>query len=441
MVCIDDFAIKKRESYGTIMVDIETHRVIDLIPSRECKDVVEWLKTFPNLKVVSRDGSITYHNAIKTAHPEAVQVSDRFHLLKNLTSYCKEFLMNYFKAKILIKVPEKPQVNVTATSEVSVTNKKLTLEEKSNRAFSMLAEGFSKTQLCKQLNIDIRTLEKLMGMSKVERDLYVKSNMELSHEQKVLRKQELIKAVKTMHLEKFSIRSISKELQLSRQTITRYLSETITAIHGSYNVKRKSILDPYLVEINVLIDKGFALTKIEAKIRQEGYKGSSSTLRNYAAGLKRLNQTTYSANNITPENTELVERKLLIKLLFKQLEKIKGLDKECIDRVNSQYPRYKEIIDIVNEFKKLLLDKTVERMEQWIHRAAGLNIREINSFINGITRDIIAVKNAIRYQYNNGLAEGSVNKLKVIKRIMYGRNSFEMLRKKLLRLEKRPKFN
>ncbi len=191
----------------------------------------------------------------------------------------------------------------------------------------------------------------------------------------------------------------------------------------------------------MLIDKGFALTKIEAKIRQEGYKGSSSTLRNYAAGLKRLNQTTYSANNITPENTELVERKLLIKLLFKQLEKIKGLDKECIDRVNSQYPRYKEIIDIVNEFKKLLLDKTVERMEQWIHRAAGLNIREINSFINGITRDIIAVKNAIRYQYNNGLAEGSVNKLKVIKRIMYGRNSFEMLRKKLLRLEKRPKFN
>ena len=60
MVCIDDFAIRKRESYGTIMVDIETHRVIDLIPSREGKNVVEWLKTYPNLNVISRDGSITY---------------------------------------------------------------------------------------------------------------------------------------------------------------------------------------------------------------------------------------------------------------------------------------------------------------------------------------------------------------------------------------------
>ncbi|SHK96782.1 Transposase [Desulforamulus aeronauticus DSM 10349] len=112
------------------MVDIETHRVIDLIPSREGNDVVEWLKTYPNLKIVSRDGSITYHNAIKIAHPEAIQVSDRFHLLKNLTSYCKEFLMNYFKARVPIKVPEKPKVDVAATSEASLTNKKLTLEEK-----------------------------------------------------------------------------------------------------------------------------------------------------------------------------------------------------------------------------------------------------------------------------------------------------------------------
>lgn len=134
----------------------------------------------------------------------------------------------------------------------------------------------------------------------------------------------------------------------------------------------------------MLIDKGVALTAIEAKIRQEGYKGSPSTLRNYAAGLKRLIQNTYNANNIATENTELVERKLLIKLLFKQLGKVKGLDSECLDRVNSQYPRYKEIIDIVNEFRQMLLDKNVGRIEQWIQRASGLNIREITSFINGI---------------------------------------------------------
>ncbi|HWQ89713.1 MAG TPA: transposase [Desulfitobacteriaceae bacterium] len=300
----------------------------------------------------------------------------------------------------------------------------------------MRAEGFSKTQLCRQLNMDIRTLGKLMGMRAEKRNQYVKSSREQSYEQKVLKKQELIDSVRDMHEKKYSIRSISQDLQLSRQTVTRYLNEEVTAIHGSYSVKRKSILDPYLDEINGLMDKGVGSPKIEAEIRQKGYTGSSSTIRNYLACRKKLIRNTSKANNGTSKNTELVERKSLIKRLFKPLEKIKGLNNESLDRVNSQYPRYKELLDIVSEFKKILSDKDVSKIEKWIHKASGLNIREITSFINGITRDITAVKNAIKFEYNNGLAEGSINKLKVIKRIMYGRNSFEMLRNKLLWLER-----
>ena len=60
------------------------------------------------------------------------------------------------------------------------------------------------------------------------------------------------------------------------------------------------------------------------------------------------------------------------------------------------------------------------------------NIPELQTYVNGIRQDIVAVKNGIAMQYNNGLAEGSVNKLKVIKRIMYGRNSFELLKAKVL---------
>jgi transposase len=81
-VCIDDFALKKRQRYGTVMVDYETHKIIDMIESREGQDVELWLKQYPNLKVVSRDGSTTYASAITAAHPKAMQVSDRFHLVK-----------------------------------------------------------------------------------------------------------------------------------------------------------------------------------------------------------------------------------------------------------------------------------------------------------------------------------------------------------------------
>ena len=83
----------------------------------------------------------------------------------------------------------------------------------------------------------------------------------------------------------------------------------------------------------------------------------------------------------------------------------------------------------------MLKSKNVEKVEEWIEKASNLKIRKIDKFVNGLKRDIQAVRNAIIYEYNNGLAEGSVNKLKVIKRIMYGRNKFEMLRQKVLLLE------
>lgn len=105
-VCIDVFAIKKRESYGTIMIDINTHNIVDMIDSREYDKVKEWLLSYKNIKIVSRDGSIVYHNAIADSHPAAMQVSDRFHILKNLTSYASDYLKKELKHRISITVKE-----------------------------------------------------------------------------------------------------------------------------------------------------------------------------------------------------------------------------------------------------------------------------------------------------------------------------------------------
>ena len=89
-MCIDDFALKKRHNYGTVMIDIETHQIIDMINSREEEDVTEWLKSYPNLEVISRDRGIMYKSASDKSHPKAKQISDRFHVLKNLTEYAKD---------------------------------------------------------------------------------------------------------------------------------------------------------------------------------------------------------------------------------------------------------------------------------------------------------------------------------------------------------------
>lgn len=422
------------------MVDIETHRVIDLIPSRDCDEVVKWLKSYPNLQVVSRDGSITYKKAITLSHPEAMQVSDRFHILKNLTSYCKDYLTNYFKPKVIIDVTPKVTASNIVT-EPPIENKKLTLEEKITKAIELLHDGLGKSQICKQLNMDIRVYKKLMAMNDNERSSYLKSSLQLSHEEKVAKKVELIGIVRDMHKNNYSKRAIARNLGMSGQTITKYLDDNASAINGNYNIKRISILDLFLEDINNLIDKGYTSLDIENVIRQNGYNGSGSTIRNYRVRLKKSIHEIYINTKTSPGTTELVERNQLLKLLYKPIIKVKGLSIESLNKVNEKYPIYKEIIDLVCEFRAILKNKAINEFNKWMEQASSLNNKYINSFINGVTRDIVAVQNAIIYDYNNGLAEGSVNKLKVIKRIMYGRNSFDMLYKKVLWLEKRRKIN
>ena len=91
------------------MIEIETHKIIDLIESRAEDDVVSWLGTYPNIEVISRDGGLNYKNASNKSHPNAKQVSDRFHMLKNLTDYAKDALKRLLKKQIIIEENKKDE--------------------------------------------------------------------------------------------------------------------------------------------------------------------------------------------------------------------------------------------------------------------------------------------------------------------------------------------
>ncbi|MFD2117171.1 transposase [Paenibacillus yanchengensis] len=115
---------------------------------------------------------------------------------------------------------------------------------------------------------------------------------------------------------------------------------------------------------------------------------------------------------------------------------MKKLTESQLHRILSSSPAFAKIYQLVLRFKDVLKGADANQLDSWMEEAKQLGISEINSFIHGINRDIDAIKNAVTYSYSNGLAEGSVNKIKVIKRIMYGRCHFATLRLKVLLLER-----
>lgn len=130
-----------------------------------------------------------------------------------------------------------------------------------------------------------------------------------------------------------------------------------------------------------------------------------------------------------------------MKLLYWPIDQISSISETQYKLLGEQYPAFLDVIEILCEFREILKEQLVEKLSNWIEKVKKLEMKELCSFVNGLERDRDAITNAILYSYNNGLAEGSVNKLKVIKRIMYGRCSFELLKLKLLRLEKMHEIN
>ena len=367
IVCIDDFAIKKGQTYGTLIVDYETSRVVDMIPSRDTDSVVQWLKSYPEIEVVSRDGSIGYAKAIREALPEAMQVSDRFHLVKNLVDGAKE----YIKRTIPVRI--KLEESITPTDQKA---KKLT-----------------KAAIRKQDREEA--------------------------------KNELVRTVKEMHLNGYSANAISRELKIDIRTAIKYIKHQGRFVNASR--ERKSILDPYKDTI-IALNHERKIVHIFRTIAKDGYKGSyrslSAFLAEYNEGLGRRHRKT------SPEST--LRRGMLISLLNKDISKFKEADQKKMKEYIETDGNLQNLYSAVNRFREILKGKDESRLEDWLSEVKRYNIRELNTFIMSVERDIEAVKNAIRTEFSNGIIEGVINKIKVIKRIMYGRCSFELLRLKAI---------
>ena len=357
-MCIDDFALCRRMDYGTIMVDSQSHKVIDMIHSRTLDDVTAWLKLYPHLTIVSRDGATLYKNAVIEANPNIQHVSDRFHLLKNLTDYAKKAIQGLLPSKIILAPPED-------TIEIPV-----------DKAIEHYTD-FDRKKMVKVVEV-----------------------RELAHQG-------------------MSQRQISRYCHLSRPTVKKYLEPTFTIKQQSQRQIR--LLDTFRTKVYEGIKSGLTIAQINEELQKHGYSGSERTVGEYVRKLKE--------EQIQQKDSYSVSRYAIIQLLYRKESKISP---EHLAIIYARYPKLSIILDAVRKFSFYLLNGHSIALCNWLSQIKNYGIPQFNSFVIGVLKDLKAVLNNAVYPYNNGLAEGQINKLKIIKRIMYGRASFETLKNKVI---------
>jgi len=427
-VCVDDFAIRKRFSYGTVMVNLETHRIIDIIPSRETSDVRKWLESYPNLKIISRDGASTYASAITNSHPHALQISDRFHLIKGLSEAITKYIVREFPSRVEISTVK------VLSSEMQALYDTSNRAQRIKYAHQKRKEGFTISEIALLLHSGTTTISRYLSIPENEIPEDKKISRERQHQLAMEQKQKEVDEARELYRQGNSIAAIGRIMHHIPKTIKNYLDSSYSIVSPQYDNRIPGKLAPYEKQVLELRIQGYTYQIIHDIISEAGYNGSVASLRMFVQ--KERAHINRQCENISRQK-EYLQRKSLCQLIYKKLEKIHNISTEQYETVIKEYPLLGELYIMIKEFHRILFSQKAEELEAWISMAKKHDIPELQSFLEGTCKDIGAVKNGILYQYNNGLAEGSVNKIKVIKRIMYGRNSFELLKAKILLFESR----
>ena len=387
IIGLDDWAFRKGRNYGTIIVDHESGKPIDLLPDRDSETVQEWLEKHPTIEVVTRDRSGEYRDAINEALPEAVQVADRWHLLKNMVKAVQRYFSRHRK-----------------------TVRKLVVD-------AVEAGEYIPTDL--QVNEKYRRYDP--GPSR-----------ESLHEARQEEREALFAAVKALRAEGVYTTDIAEEFDLSRQTVSKWVNSESLPPDGRGRFKQKCLIDDYVPYLRQRIAEGCTnKSQLWREIKEQGYTGSNSSVRKWA-------RQNYNTNGQTKENLTVKK----VKVTLPSSRKLAWLVARHADELEADETQLLEIIlqdaqiaefrQAAHEFMHMVRNGLDKEWALWLKNSRASAVKELKNFADALKKDGAAVYEAIRQPWSNGPTEGHVNRLKFLKRQTYGRASFDLLRLRVL---------
>jgi transposase len=388
VVGIDDWAFRKAERYGTILVDLEKRKPIGLLPDREMGTVKDWLEAHPGIEVISRDRAGCYAQAAKLGAPQAIQVADRWHLLKNLGEALKRML------------------------------------DKHNEELRLAAEDIARAERDKQ------QAGQSSNQKAEQEELKAKEKARRPEEDRPLSKYELnFLEVKRLKSEGHSIRSICRQTGIHRQTIKRYLKYEQYP-QRAISQKKASLALPFESYLRKRWSEGQTNHKeLWREIKEQGFTGSSQSVYRLVSKYPKDS----GAENLPPTLVVRIWSARKVSLLLSK--PFENQDEETQNYLRAFYrrcPDANKASQLARKFKEMTDKLRKKRLGPWINNVLDSGIPALKNFAKGLLQDFDAVKAAVSLKWSNGQVEGQVNRLKNIKRQMYGRASFKLLRKRVL---------
>jgi transposase len=376
--------------YGTILVDLERHQPVVLLPDRTAETVAQWLRQHPGVEVLARDRAQAYADGARHGAPAATQVADRFHLLQNL----RETL---------------DQVFLTQEHALEAVNTLMRQQP------VRLPEGAVAVPVPPP--VEPPTLAQQRAG------------------QRQARRQALHQQVWALHHQGWTAPAIAQQVGLGLRTVQRDLRSPTFAGRKRRSDRGDSVLNPYKPYLLERWNAGcYNAMRLCRDLRQRGYAGSYGVVAAYARRLRQaqgLPPGHRRARQSLPAVAEPACQPLTPRratwLVLRRVAKRTDAESQQLTQLHAQSAEVAEAIDLAQDFATLVRQRQPTQLDPWLQRATTSTLEALQRFAAGLRDDYEAVKAGVAFPWSSGPVEGHINRLKMLKRQMFGRARLDLL--------------
>jgi transposase len=387
---VDDFAFRRRHRYGTILIDLETHRPVDLLDDRLAETLADWLRQHPGVEIVVRDRSGAYAEGAKHGAPSAIQVADRFHLVQNATQALEELLRSRPRRSVYVAGPDPPSPQPSAAQQAAAAVPDETLAPE--------ALSPARRQQAERTAARVARWEEVHARRK----------------------------------RGDGFRQIARDMHLSRITVHRLLERPRPNTAPLARPSRPSGLDspklrPFAGYIGERWQAGFTnVRQLFRELSAQGYTGSYSLLEQTLLPFRppRL---------LRRERRRGKRRRVSVRwLCLRPSDTLTTEEHAALNSILAEDTQLARGHELRLRFHDIVNGRNIEALDAWLADAHASRLSPFIILAHGLERDRAAVDAALTFDWSNGPVEGHVHRLKLIKRQCYGRAKADLLRRRVL---------